>query len=68
MFIGSGPGSGGAGESRNRKFEPAAVRWLARLALEAREIRLDGVQLVAAALGCLRGRRHETAERTLFTG
>lgn len=48
------------------KFEPAAVRWLARLALEGREIRLADVQLAAAALANLRERRHETAEKTLL--
>jgi hypothetical protein len=48
------------------KFEPAAVRWLARLALEGRELRLNEIQLAAAALACLRGRRHERAEKTLL--
>jgi hypothetical protein len=48
------------------KFEPAAVRWLARLALEGREVRLNENQLAAAALACLRGRRHERAEKTLL--
>jgi hypothetical protein len=48
------------------KFEPAAVRWLARLALEGREVRLNDLQLAAAALACLRGRRHERAEKTLL--
>jgi hypothetical protein len=48
------------------KFEPAAVRWLARLALEGREVRLSEIQLAAAALGCLRGRRHERAEKMLL--
>ena len=48
------------------KFEPAAVRWLARLALEGREVRLNEIQLAAAALACLRGRRHERAEKTLL--
>ena len=48
------------------KFEPAAVRWLARLALEGREVRLNDVQLAAAALACLRGRRRERAEKTLL--
>jgi len=48
------------------KFEPAAVRWLARLALEGREVRLNELQLAAAALACLRGRRHERAEKTLL--
>src|SRR6266508_1904802 len=48
------------------KFEPAAVRWLARLALEGREVRLNEVQLAAAALACLRGRKHDRAEKTLL--
>ena len=48
------------------KFEPAAVKWLARLALEGREVRLDELQLAAAALACLRGRKHERAEKTLL--
>jgi hypothetical protein len=48
------------------KFEPAAVRWLARFALEGRDIGLGDVQLTAAALACLRGRRHEKAEKTLL--
>jgi hypothetical protein len=47
-------------------FEPAAVRWLARLALEGREIGPADLQLAAAALGSLRTRRHETAEKTLL--
>jgi len=42
------------------------VRWLARLALEGREVRLDEIPLAAAALGCLRGRRHERAVKTLL--
>jgi len=48
------------------KFEPAAVRWLARLALERAEVRLSELQLAAAALACLRSRRHEPAEKTLL--
>ena len=48
------------------KFEPAAVRWLARLALEGRDMQLADVQLAAVALGCLRGPRHEGAEKTLL--
>lgn len=48
------------------KFEPAALRWLARLALEGREMRLSEIQLAAAALASLRGRRHEQAEKTLL--
>ncbi len=48
------------------KFEPAAVRWLARLALEGRDLRLPDLQLAAAALACLRGARSERAEKTLL--
>ncbi len=48
------------------KFEPAAVRWLARLALEGRDMRLAEVQLAAAALACLRGRKHDRVEKTLL--
>lgn len=48
------------------KFETAAVRWLSRLALEGRDVGLADIQLAAAALGCLRGRRHERAEKTLL--
>jgi hypothetical protein len=48
------------------KFEPAAVRWLARLALERREVRLNEIQLAASALACLRSRKHEQAEKTLL--
>jgi hypothetical protein len=48
------------------KFEPAAVRWLARLALEGRDIRLAELQLAASALACLRSAKVETAEKTLL--
>jgi hypothetical protein len=48
------------------KFEPAAIKWLTRLALEGRDVRLDELQLAAAALGCLTGRRRESAEKTLL--
>lgn len=40
------------------KFEPAAVRWLPRLALEKHEVTLGHVQLAAAALAELRGKHH----------
>lgn len=52
--------------SGSPKFEPAAVRWLARLALEGSEVGLADVQLAAAALAFLRGQRHEKAEKTLL--
>ena len=47
------------------KFEAAAVRWLARLALEGRDVRIGDLQLAAAALGGLKGRRRRQAEQTL---
>jgi hypothetical protein len=49
------------------KFEPAAVRWLARLALEGRDVGLEEIQLAASALACLRGARHERARKTLVS-
>lgn len=48
------------------KFEPAAVRWLARLALEGRDIRVVDLQLAAAALVSLRGLRRDRAEKVLL--
>jgi hypothetical protein len=48
------------------KFEPAAVRWLARLASEGRDVRLDELQLAVAALVSLRGRKRDGAEKTLL--
>ena len=48
------------------KFESAAVRWLARLALEGRDIRLAEIQLAAGALASLRGLRRERAEKALL--
>jgi hypothetical protein len=35
------------------KYDKAATRWLARLALETDDLRLQDVQLAAAALGAL---------------
>jgi len=49
------------------KFEPAAVRWLARLALEGRDDRSQEIQLAAAALACMGGPRHERAAETLIS-
>jgi hypothetical protein len=49
------------------KFEPAAVRSLARLALEGREVRLSELQLAAAALAC-RAAASPTAPRRRCTG
>jgi hypothetical protein len=48
------------------KFEQAAVRWLARYALEGRDVRLMDVQLAGAALAALRGLKREKAEKTLL--
>jgi hypothetical protein len=47
------------------KFEPAAVRWLARLAVEGRNVTIGDLQLAAAALGGMKGRRRAQAKRTL---
>ena len=49
------------------KFEAAAVRWLARLALEGHGVGLHEIQLAAGALACLGGPRHERAAKTLFS-
>jgi hypothetical protein len=48
------------------KFEAVAIRWLVRLALEGRDVRLDDLQLAAAALSALPSRRREIAEKTLL--
>jgi hypothetical protein len=48
------------------KFDPAAVRWVARYALEGRDVRLADVQLASAALASLRGPRQEAAEKALL--
>jgi hypothetical protein len=48
------------------KFEPAALRWLARLALEGRDLRVVELQLAGAALLNLRGLRRDRAEKTLL--
>jgi hypothetical protein len=48
------------------KFEAAAARWLARLALEGRDVKLADLQLAAAALVSLRGHRTNAAEETLL--
>jgi hypothetical protein len=47
------------------KAEPAAVRWLARLALERPRTTIGELQLAAAALGQL-AERPKTAARTLL--
>jgi len=48
------------------KFEPAAVRWLSRLATEGRDVKLAEIQLAAAALTCLRGHKHDRAKQMLL--
>jgi hypothetical protein len=53
-------------ETDSTKFEPAAVRWLSRYALEGRDVRLVDVQLAAVALASLRGLRRDRAEKTLL--
>jgi hypothetical protein len=50
------------------KFEPAAVRWVARLALEGREVQLNELRLAAAALACLRGSATRTSGRRRYSG
>lgn len=52
-----------AGE-QSPKYEKAAIRWLARLALEADDVDLPDLQLAAAALQAL-PRRPDCALRTL---
>ena len=47
------------------KVEPAAIRWLARLALERPRTTIGELQLAAAALGQL-SERPKTAARTLL--
>jgi hypothetical protein len=51
--------------SGSPKAEPAAVRWLARLALERPRTTIGELQLAAAALGQL-AVRPKTATRTLL--
>jgi len=46
-------------------YEPAAVRWLGRLALEARGLSLAEAQIAAAALGGLPGLAPEGSAQTL---
>ena len=48
------------------KFDPAAVRWLARLGLEEPEVTLTTMQLAADALVQLHGHDHEEARQTLL--
>jgi hypothetical protein len=52
-------------ESGSPKAEPAAVRWLARLALERPRTTIGELQLAAAALGQL-AERPKTASRMLL--
>jgi hypothetical protein len=47
------------------KFEPAAVKWVGRLALEGRAIDLQDMLVAVAALSQLRGQRSDKASRIL---
>ena len=49
----------------NPKFEPAAVKWLGRLALEGPDVHLQDLLVAVAALGQLRGERSDKASRLL---
>ena len=48
---------------KSSTFEPAAVRWLGRLSAEGRDVTLGQLQLAAAPLGELRGRRHDAGRQ-----
>jgi hypothetical protein len=54
-------------EQDSPKFEPAAVKWLARLALEQDSIQLSDMLLAAAELVALRTAAWEHAARTLVS-
>ena len=47
------------------KFEPAAVKWLGRLAHEKRDVHLQDVLIAVAALSQLRGERSDKASKIL---
>ena len=47
------------------KFEPAAVKWLGRLAVEGRDVHLQDVLVAVAALAQLRGDRSDKASKIL---
>ena len=47
------------------KFEPAAVKWLGRLALEGRDVALQDLLVAVAALAQLRGERSDKASKIL---
>ena len=47
------------------KFEPAAVKWLGRLALEGRHTDLQDLLVAVAALAQLRGERSDKASKML---
>ena len=49
----------------NPRFEPAAVRWLGRLALERRDVHLQDLLVAVAALAQLRGERSDKASGIL---
>lgn len=51
-------------EEQSPKYDKAAIRWLARLALEADDLELHDLQLAAAALQAL-PRRTDSALSTL---
>lgn len=51
----------------SHKFEPAAVRWLARLAVERPDTRLPDLQLALGAIAQLRDARSDRAERVLLS-
>ncbi len=45
------------------RYERAAVRWLGRFALEAREVTIEDLRLAADALDALPERAHDAMER-----
>lgn len=47
------------------KFEPAAVRWLGRYALEGRDVHLEDLLIANAAMAQLRGTRSDKASKVL---
>jgi hypothetical protein len=49
----------------SRKFEPAAVRWVARLARERDDVQLQDLLVAVAALAQLRGEQSDKASRIL---
>ncbi len=51
--------------SGSPKFEVAAVRWVARLATDGRDVGIAEIQFAGAALANLKGARADKAERAL---